>query len=119
MPTFSLSRFHGGELVLVDHLGVMQQPADERALAVVDAAAGEEAQELFLLVAGEIGVDVFLTQVNGLAFQKYPSRFFCSIDPASSWSITRPWRSEFLASSISSMISSRVVALLSIAPVSG
>ncbi len=35
--------------------------------------------------------------------------FFCSIDPASSWSITRPCRSEFLASSISSMISGSVV----------
>src|ERR1700683_5069250 len=40
--------FHGGELVLVDHLGVVQQPADERALAVVDAAAGQEAQKLLL-----------------------------------------------------------------------
>ena len=64
--------FHGGELVLVDHLGVVQQPADERALAVVDAAAGEEAQELLLLVAGEVGVDVFLTQVNGLHFRSTP-----------------------------------------------
>ncbi len=63
---------HGGELVLVDHLGVVQQPADERALAVVDAAAGEEAQELLLLVAGEVGVDVFLTQVNGLHLRSTP-----------------------------------------------
>ena len=110
---------HRGELVLVDHLGVVQQPADERALAVVDAAAGEEAQQLLLLVAGEVGVDVFLTRGRRLASQKYPSRFFCSIDPVSSWSITRPCRSEFLASSISSMISGSVVALLSIAPVSG
>src|SRR4029079_5613203 len=51
--------------------------------------------------------------------QKYPSRFFCSIDPVSSWSITRPCRSEFRANSISSMIFGSVVALLSIAPVSG
>ena len=57
---------HGGELVLVDHLRVVQQPADERAFAVVDAAAGEEAEELLLLVAGEVAVDVFLTQINGL-----------------------------------------------------
>ena len=52
---------YGGKLVLVDHLGVVQQPDDERALAVIDAAAGEEAQQLLLLVAGEVGVDVFLT----------------------------------------------------------
>ena len=51
--------------------------------------------------------------------QKYPSRFFSSIEPASSWSMTRPCRSEFVATSISSMISGSVVALLSIAPVSG
>ena len=30
---------HGRELVLVDRLRVVEQPADERALAVVDAAA--------------------------------------------------------------------------------
>ena len=35
---------HRGELVLVDHLGVVQQPADERALAVIDASGREEAQ---------------------------------------------------------------------------
>jgi hypothetical protein len=57
---------HRGELVLVDHLGVVQQPADERALAIVDAAAGQEAQQFLLLVAGEVSVDVFLTQVNSL-----------------------------------------------------
>jgi len=51
--------------------------------------------------------------------QKYPSRFFCSIDPASSWSIMRPWRSLLRATSISWMISGSVVAVLSIAPVSG
>jgi hypothetical protein len=53
------------------------------------------------------------------ASSEIPSRFFCSIDPASSWSITRPWRSEFRASSISSMISGSVAAVLSMAPVSG
>ena len=45
---------------------------------------------------GEVGVDVFADSGRRLASQKYPSRFFCSIDPASSWSITRPCRSEFL-----------------------
>ena len=29
--------------------------------------------------------------------QKYPSRFFFSIEAAASWSITRPWRSEVVA----------------------
>jgi hypothetical protein len=35
-----------GELVLEDELGLPQQAADQRALAVVDAAAGDEAQEI-------------------------------------------------------------------------
>ena len=36
------------ELVLEDALGVVQQPADERALAVVDGACGGEAQQIHL-----------------------------------------------------------------------
>ncbi len=35
---------HGGKLILVDQLGVVQQATDQRALAVVDAATGDEAQ---------------------------------------------------------------------------
>src|SRR5690606_38012037 len=35
-------RLDGLELVFVDHLGVVQQPADQRALAVVDAATGQQ-----------------------------------------------------------------------------
>jgi hypothetical protein len=33
-----------GELVLVDRARVVEQPPDQRALAVVDAAGGDEAQ---------------------------------------------------------------------------
>jgi hypothetical protein len=36
----------GGELVLEDHLGVVQQAADQRGLAVVHRAAGDEAQHV-------------------------------------------------------------------------
>ena len=39
-----------GQLVLEDHLRVVEQPADQRALAVVDAAAGDEAQQALVLV---------------------------------------------------------------------
>ena len=31
----------------------MQQPADQRRLAIIDAAAGEEAQEALVAVGGE------------------------------------------------------------------
>ena len=40
--------------------------------------------------------------------QKYPSRFFFSIEPASSVSISRPWRSDVVEAFISAMISSSV-----------
>ena len=49
---------NGVQLVFVDHLGIVQQAPDERALAVVHAAAGEEAQDFLALVARQIGVDV-------------------------------------------------------------
>ena len=34
------------ELILEDQLGVVQQPADQRRLAVIDRAAGDEAQQI-------------------------------------------------------------------------
>ena len=47
-----------GELILVDHLRLVEEPADQRALAVVHAAAGDEPQQLLALVLREIFVDV-------------------------------------------------------------
>ena len=46
------------ELVLVDHLRLIEEPADERALAVVNAPAGDEAEEFLPLMLGEVFVDV-------------------------------------------------------------
>ena len=51
--------------------------------------------------------------------QKYPSCFFFSMEAEASLSMTRPWRSEEVATSISSTMSRSVVALESMAPVSG
>ena len=51
---------HRRELILVDRARLVEQPADQRALAVVDAACGAEAEKR--------------------RHQKYPSRFFISID---------------------------------------
>jgi hypothetical protein len=45
-------------LVVEDLLGLVEQPADQRRLAVVDAAAGDEAQQLLALLRGEPGLDV-------------------------------------------------------------
>ncbi len=44
---------HRRELVLEDLLRVVQQAADQRALAVVHAAAGDEAQQVLGLVAAQ------------------------------------------------------------------
>ena len=71
---------------------------------------------VLLQVGGNLGAGV----VGGrCAHQKYPSCFFFSIEADGSWSITRPWRSEVVATSISAMIFSRVSAPDSMAPVSG
>ena len=38
----------GGELVFEDQLGVVEQPADQRGLPIIDRATGDEAQHAFL-----------------------------------------------------------------------
>ena len=50
------------ELVVEQRLRLVQQAADERALAVVDAAAGDEAQQRLVLVRDEIALDVVRDQ---------------------------------------------------------
>ena len=96
-------RLERRELVVEDQPGLEQQAPDQRRLAVVDGAAGDEAQQALLARRG----------------QKYPSCFFLSIEAAASWSITRPSRSEVRAERISSTISATVLAELSTPPVSG
>ena len=117
--------FQRRELVVEQQLGVVQQAPDQRALAVVDAAAGDEAQQVLGFVLLQVLRDGGRRVVGrrqcsvGIAHQKYPSCFFFSIDADGSWSITRPWRSDVVATSISAMIFSSVSASDSIAPVSG
>src|SRR5271163_1693641 len=95
------------KLVLEDQLLLVKHPPDEGGLAVVDRTAGQETK----------GREDRL--VNRNIHQKYPSRFFFSIEEASSESIRRPWRSEVVALRISATISRSVSASDSIAPVSG
>lgn len=90
-----LERF---QLILEDQLGLVEQTANQRRLAIVHAAASNEAQSIH---------------------QKYPSCFLRSMEPAPSWSMMRPWRSDVVAPRVSATISSRLTALLSIAAVSG
>ncbi len=83
-----------GELVFVYGARVEEQAADERRLAVVHGADRHEAEELLVLVAAEVGLNLGR---DGLALggflgghQKYPSRFLFSIEASSSWSMRRP-----------------------------
>ena len=69
-----------GELVVEQRLGLVEHAADERALAVVDAAAGVEAQEAR---AGLLLVHLLERHGSG-AHQKYPSCFLISIEPGAS-----------------------------------
>src|SRR3546814_2103263 len=53
------------KLILEDHFAVIEQPPDQRRLAVVDRAAGDEPQRRFLLVPREIGLDILGDQRIG------------------------------------------------------
>ena len=50
--------FERGELVVEQGLRFVQQAADQRALAVVDAAAGDEAQQALVLLRDEVGMEI-------------------------------------------------------------
>ena len=54
-----LQRF---ELILEDHLRIIEQSPDQGGLAVIDAATGDEAQHGLVLMDVEIGVDVLCDQ---------------------------------------------------------
>ena len=94
------------KLVVEDELLLVQHPPDEGGLAVVDRAAGEKTKRR-------------RREINGDIHQKYPSRFFFSIEEASSESIKRPCRSDVVALRISATMSRSVSASDSIAPVNG
>ena len=55
----------GRQLILEKGLGVVQQPADQGALAVIDAAARDEAQHRLVFVLPQILVDVGRNEVFG------------------------------------------------------
>ncbi|MNS08655.1 hypothetical protein D3C72_401210 [compost metagenome] len=111
--------FELAKLVLEQYLGFIQQSADQGALAVVDTATGDEAQQLLVLLLLQVGRQVAIACVGDCVHQKYPSCFFFSMEPAESLSIRRPWRSEVRLTSISPMIAGRLSASLSMAPVNG
>ena len=124
------------QLVLEDHLRIVEQAPDQGGLAIIDAAAGDEAEHRLVLVLHEIGVDVLGNQLVGdidsflggvlhrfsvaLSHQKYPCCFLTSMPaPPASLSMARPCRSDVVVSRVSWITSGSVFASLSTAPVSG
>ena len=51
-------------MIFVDHLGVVQQPANQCALAVIHAAAGEQAQEFLVLVLLQVSQNIIGDQIR-------------------------------------------------------
>jgi hypothetical protein len=88
--------FERRQMIVEDELRLVQEPADERALAIVDAATRDEAEQPL----AQLRLEVLLDLLDRSA-QKYPSCFFFSIDPLESRSISRPCRSDVFATNIS------------------
>src|SRR5690606_7281313 len=105
------------QLILQDQLRVVEQASAEGRFPVVDRSAGDKSRQAL----GRVGLrGLGRGRRRGLVgHQKYPSRFFFSMEAASSVSMSRPDRSEVRVISISSMIASRSLARLSIAALSG
>jgi hypothetical protein len=51
-------------MIFGDHLGVVKQTADQRAFAIIDTAARDEAQQFFVLMLREISVDIGRDQIG-------------------------------------------------------
>ena len=112
--------FQRRKLIFKDQLRIKQQTPDKRRLAVIYTAAGQKTQLVFVFLCKDIVRNRLISRQLGFEIhQKYPSRFFFSIDPESSWSIKRPSRSEVRAISISRTMAGRVSASDSNAAVSG
>ncbi len=58
------------QLVFEQHLGFVEQPADQRALAVIHAAAGNEAQQALMLMGDEVLLDIPGYQIGLVSHQK-------------------------------------------------
>ena len=56
--------FQAGHMIFVDHLGVVEQPADQGAFAVVHAATGKQAQEFLVFVLLQVGLNIFCNQIR-------------------------------------------------------
>ena len=58
------------ELIVVEHLRLVEQPPDERALAVVDAPARDEAQQALPFLRLQVALDVARDELRYVRHQK-------------------------------------------------
>ena len=68
------------ELVVEQRPRLMEQPADQRRLAVVDAAADDQTDERPCRMRLQNPIGLRERGLGAVAHQKYPSRFFSSMD---------------------------------------
>ena len=60
----------GRQLILEDHLGIIEEAADQGGLAVIHRAACDEPQQGLGLMRRQIGVDVRRDEVRDVSHQK-------------------------------------------------
>ena len=113
MTTIDPHRLSHLDRLEAESIHILREVASEFRNPVMLYSVGKDSSVLLQVGGDRRGV------VGGRVHQKYPSCFFFSIEADGSWSITRPWRSDVVATSISAMIASSVSASDSIAPVSG
>ena len=106
---------HRGKLVLEDGLGVIQQPSDQGALAVVHRTSRRQPEDVHVPVClGRAGARSALRRRH----QKYPSRLRSSIAASLARSSARVWpRSVIRVAPISAITSSMLAAVEATAPV--
>ena len=110
-PEAARVAFQPRQLIVEELVRVVQQPADQRRLAVVDRATGDEAQNVpprFELRGSPRSGDGVLRETSEIS-----SCFFRSMTRRCRRSINRPRRSEVRAASVSRMMSGKSSALLS------
>src|SRR5690349_833745 len=102
LPRITLERC---QLVSGDQLLFVEQASDQGRFTVIDRTASDQPQD-GARARGRGPPRRYLWQqiCLGNGHQKYPSRFLRSIELGSSWSMSRPCRSESVALQISSMI---------------
>src|SRR4029078_1813135 len=67
-------RFERRKLVLEQHLGLIEKPPDQSRLAVIDTAAGDEAQKVLVLLRAQIGFDIAALEFDEARHQRIISK---------------------------------------------